>query len=292
MLPGSIALAAPFVALGDSGLQNIFWLGAFLVVARYFFKDAALALYLLAVSLALSPAALYEFISGGDIIANGTFIPAFFLISLTLWNSPSASMGQRLFTSALVGVGLASRANFILLLPLLGAVVWKTAGLRNALLCCLTAGLTFLATVVPFYLHDPSGFTPLGSRNKISALDLSVPGASATIIVATAIASLTASLLLLRRSHADVAASFFKSCALVTLAPLLGAILFSSWIHREPNFDILRDRFGLMFVFFAILGWGKRFRSDPSGEPVSGMFSSLFTPPATWDDSTRKAPEP
>jgi hypothetical protein len=34
------------------------------------------------------------------------------------------------------------------------------------------------------------------------------------------------------------------------------AVLFASWINGHLDFGFLSDRFGLMYVSFALLGWG------------------------------------
>ncbi|MCU0779411.1 MAG: hypothetical protein MUF86_17330, partial [Akkermansiaceae bacterium] len=95
VLPGSILLAAPFVALGNAGYQNVFWLAVFLFAAAMFFNDKAAALWLLAVPLALSVAAQYEFVSGGDLMANGIFVALFFLFALTSWGNTTSPAWQR-----------------------------------------------------------------------------------------------------------------------------------------------------------------------------------------------------
>jgi uncharacterized membrane protein len=58
------------------------------------------------------------------------------------------------------GIALASRANFIVLLPL--AFGWLRArhGARAALEAMTMTSATILVLVVPFYLHDPAHFGP------------------------------------------------------------------------------------------------------------------------------------
>ena len=256
VLPGSILLAAPFVALKSSGYQNVFWLAAFLVAAVMFFKDRAAALWLLAVPLALSLAAQYEFVSGGDLIANGIFVALFFLLALTSCENTTSPSWRCWAACLLVGVGLASRVNFLLLYPLFGAALCRFAGMRKAVLMGSIAGLTSAAIILPFYLNDPAGFTPLGSRNKIAAMDHTLPWASTAIIAATILSAMAISLWLLMQRRMDVRIAFFRGCTLVTLVPMIVAVLVSSWIGGHPDFAIMKDRFGLMYVFFALLGWG------------------------------------
>lgn len=256
VLPGSIFLAAPFVALGNPGYQNVFWLAVFLFAARAFFRNSTSAVWLLAMPLGLSVAAMYEFVSGGDLIANGIFVALFFLFVLTSWSDECRPSWQGWAACVLVGIGLASRANFVLLMPLFGAAMWRIAGLRIAIAATTVATFCYAAIILPFYLHDPAGFSPLGSRNKIASMDHTLPWASTAIITATILSAMAASLWLLMQRRLDVRIAFFRGCTLVTLVPMLGAVMLSSWIGGHPDFAIMKDRFGLMYVYFALLGWG------------------------------------
>jgi hypothetical protein len=244
------------VALGNCGYQNVFWLAAFLFTASGFFRDKAAALWLLTVPLLLSTAALYEFVSGGDLIANGVFVAVLFLFALKSWDAPAAPGWQRWLACMLVGVGLASRANFLLLVPLFGAAMWRLAGFKNAMMATALAVLTAAAIILPFYLNDPAGFTPLGSRNKLAFADHTLPWASTMIIGATGLVALACALGLLRQRSGDPMTAFFRCCTWVTLTPMLCAVLVSTWVSAHPDFGIMQDRFGLMYVFFALLGWG------------------------------------
>lgn len=262
VLPGSMFLAAPFVALGNSGYQNVFWLAAFLIAACAYFRDKAAALYLLAVPLGLSLAAQYEFVSGGDLIANGIFVAVFFLLALGLWSVPTTPAWQRWLACLLLGVGLASRANFILLLPLFGAAMWRLAGCKNAVTTTALVGLTASAVTLPFYLHNPAGFTPLLTRQKLAGADHMLPWASQAMIGMTVFAAMLCTWVLWRRESVRTIPLFFRCCTWVTLTPIVAAVLFASWISGYPDFSFLRDRFGLMYVFFAILGWGGSLSGD------------------------------
>lgn len=265
VLPGSIVLAAPFAALGNSAYQNWFWLTIFLLCASVLFRDNALSLCLLVVPLALSPAALYEFISGGDLIANGIFVAAFSLLALKRWSDPSAPAWSRWTACMLLGLGLASRANFILLAPLFGAVVWRLAGFRNALAATTLVVLAAAAITLPFYLNDPGGFTPLMSRHKLAGVNHSLPWASTAMVGATVLVAIFLSWRLLANRGDEPVTAFFRGCAIVTLTPMVCMVLFSSVVNGYPDFSFMGDRFGLMYVFLALLGWGGRwFEETPN----------------------------
>lgn len=257
VLPGSILLATPFVVIGKLGLKNVFWLSVFLVAAASYFRDKAFALWALAVPLAISMAALYEFVSGGDLIANGIYVAMFFLFALNCWEDPKSPAWQRWLACVLVGVGLASRANFLLLLPLFGAALWRTAGWRIAAGGCLLTTLTTAAITLPFYLNDPAGFSPLRSRGKLGFADGTLPWAGTSIIGLTILVSCLGALWLLLRRGNDHKEEFFRCCTVITITPIIGAVFLSSWIAGAPDFGITSDRFGLMYVCFALLGWGK-----------------------------------
>lgn len=262
VMPGSILLATPFVALGNSGYQNVFWLAVFLLAASRFFRDKAAALWLLTAPMLVSTAALYEFVSGGDLIANGAFVAVLFLFALKSWDAPAAPGWQRWLACILLGVGLASRANFLLLVPLFGAAIWRLAGVKNATLATSLTVLTSAAIILPFYLNDPAGFTPLRSGNKLAFADHSLPWASTMMIGATVFIALACALWLLRKRSRDPMRGFFRCCTLITLTPMVCAVLVSTWISVHPDFSIMRDRFGLMYVFFALLGWGGSVYAD------------------------------
>jgi hypothetical protein len=268
VLPGSILLAAPFVALGKVGYQNVAWLAALLFALAWRFKNPALALCLLLVPLVVSPAALYEFISGGDLIANGIFVALGFLFALQAWLSFATPAWRRWLACALLGIALASRPNFLLLAPLFVACVWRARGARQALLAGLVTGLTSLALILPFYWHDPMGFTPLKAKQKLAVADAMVPWASKAMIAITLLAGLLAAGWLWRKRNADVITDFFRGCAWVTLTPMLGAIVLATCVHGYLDFDFMRDRFGLMYVFFALFGWGGGWFGATSWKPL------------------------
>lgn len=258
VLPGSMILAAPFVALGDSGYQNIFWLGALLCVAAMRFKDGPRALWILVVPLALSPAAQYEFISGGDLLANGIFVALFLLFFLDSWSCPSTPEWQRWLACVALGVGIASRANFLLLMPLVGAAIWRICGFKQAVAATAAVVLTASVITLPFYFHDPGGFTPLLTKQKLAFLDQSLPWASRILMGTTIIAALCGAFMIRRTRSNDTVRSFFVWCTLITITPMVFAVLFASMIAGGPDFGFMRDRFGLMYVFFAVLAWSHR----------------------------------
>ena len=60
----------------------------------------------------------------------------------------------------------------------------------------------------------------------------------------------------LQRPQTETDTIFLRGCTVVTLCPVVAMVALTSLASGAPDFSFLRDRFGLMFVFFALLGWG------------------------------------
>jgi hypothetical protein len=255
LLPGAILLGTPFAIAGNSAWQNLFWILVFLLVCARWPAGRAPALALTTGMMALSPAAQHEFISGGDMLANGLYVPAAMLLGL--WTAREGKpAGWLAAASLLLGLCLASRPNFGLLLPVYAVALWRLAGFRRALLSAAIAGTVSLGLCLAFYLPDPAGFTPLPTGNKLAAIDLVYPWASKAVIGAT-FAAIGLSALWLWRSGSDqVVNGLFRCCALVTLLPMLAAVVFFSVIRGGLDLGFIHDRYGLMYLPFALLGFG------------------------------------
>lgn len=275
VLPGGILLAVPFVLIGKVGLMNAAWLIAFLFIMRREFGSASRALWLLILPLAVSPAAAYEFVSGGDLIANGTSVAIACWCCLHFWSEDKLRPWLAIGSAVFLGVAVASRANFPLICPLVIAWLWRRAGPGRAAICALLAGGVAIGLILGFYFIDQDSFTPFMSRRK-----LLIGGAPAwtgqAVLGATLLAVLGFGIRLLIARREPSRDACFRACAWVTLVPLAAMILIASVMHGRADFSILHDRFGLMCVPFAILGWGtlqwKRGASFRRPEKGQGTF--------------------
>jgi hypothetical protein len=257
VLPGSIILASPFVAAGNSAYQNLFWLAAFVVFAAFLFRDRMLALTLIAVSLALSPSAMHEFISGGDLMSNGIYVAVFSILALRAWTSENPKNAWRWVSLILFGMALASRPNFLFILPLFGALLWRETSFGKAITASSSVFLAFCALTLPFYFSDPDGFTPLVARAKIEIPG--IPWASVAVIIITAALTIASSFALLLRRNDNPTVAFARKCALVILAPMIAMVILRSISSGGLDFEFMRDRFGLMYLPFALIGWRMNF---------------------------------
>ena len=122
-LPGAFVLASPFVVLGTSALQNLFWLPVFFVVISEE-SDSRTALSLAWLIFALSPVVMYEVVTGTGYVSNTIYV------LLGLWWLVRTE--HRAVAAIAWGVTLSSRANFILLLPLAFAVIRRQTDSRTA----------------------------------------------------------------------------------------------------------------------------------------------------------------
>jgi hypothetical protein len=158
----------------------------------------------------------------------------------------------------LLGIALASRPNFLLLLPLLGGMLWNTSGWQTAVRVTTVVGLVSLAVIVPFHLHDPAGFTPLVARKKLAVVDHVLPWAGTAMIGITVLASLAGAAVLWLRGGKEPLPALFRACAWVTLCPMVCVIAMRSWLGGALDFGFMLDRFGVMYLGFAVVGWGWR----------------------------------
>lgn len=168
----------------------------------------------------------------------------------------SASLFAKISTSLFTGIALASRSNFLTLLPLLFILFWRTSGQRVAVtLTWLSASvLTFISIVMPFYLVLPNAFPPFFAGNKLSELNASLPFVSTGIILLTLFVSFLLSLQLVKVPTVNLLRSFMICCAVVQALPMVCGVLLMSILNQQLDFSFLSHRYGLLFLFFAL--WG------------------------------------
>ena len=247
--PGAFVLAAPFVLLGTSAFQNLFWLPLFFLVVREE-RDGPTALQLAWFVLVLSPGILAEVVTGTGYSSNTIYV------LLGLWWLVRTE--HRDVAAIAWGVTLASRANFLLLVPLAFGYLRQHAGWRAAiramsLTCATTACLT-----VPFWLHDRSAFGPLEAASRLLVFNQLLPHLDLAVIGMMTVLALTLSF-----TEMDTA-TLFRNCALVQAIPIVaGVVLFTSW---EGQLTLGYARYAPFFTWFALLALGGSvMRPDATG---------------------------
>lgn len=236
-LPGALIAAAPFVVLGTSALQNLFWLPLFFYVGRQYSRTRAVGLAVAA--LLLSPVVLHQIVTGTGHIANTIYVV------LALWwlmRHPTSDVAAVLW-----GIAITSRANFIVLMPLAIGWVMRVAGWRRALRTALFAGGTVAALVLPFYLYGAGEFGPFVAANRVTQFDDALPHAGALMVAAMALVSVWGAW------RASSAADLLRVGALVQAIPVLSgaAIGFVAW----QQLDVAFLAYGVFASWFVFMAW-------------------------------------
>lgn len=255
-MTGAYALAAPFVAIGTSAWQNVFWIVVFFVaVGRRDARDdggsasapaggdledpGTRAMRLGWLVCAASADTIQNLVTGTAHVANTIYV------ALGLWWLVRTSRPRTV--AALWGIALASRANFLMLVPLALAALARRHGWRAALLAIAAALTVMAALTVPFYLHDPAAFAPLYAAEKLQPFDEVLPHASVLIVVSMALVAVAAAL-----TRLDGTRLFWKA-ALVQAVPILLGLAIGAWARGGLNAAYASyATFASWFVFLAI----------------------------------------
>ncbi len=169
VLPGSLLLAAPFVLAGNAAWQNLLWFPAWVLVLARRRDDLGAATAMAALTLVASPAVLQDFVTGGDLATNAIIV----LAAMSLLTGSSGVHARRPIPAGLAvfaGVAFATRASFLVLVPVLWAALVRGGGRSEAGRTLALAGAAAVLLVVPVYAWRPDGFTPLLTQNKFSVI--------------------------------------------------------------------------------------------------------------------------
>jgi hypothetical protein len=168
-LPVLLVVAMPFAGLfGWSAYELVVFLPLLYLLWRRLAGDASVALAGLLLVL-VSPAFLREYLTGGDLLVNVVLVAAAVYL---VWTRPAS-----LVAAALLGVALATRANFAVVLVPLAAALYRRAGMRTALRSVLVAVVVAAAIVAPVALTE-GGRTALSMNDKLSE----VPGGAPLVL--------------------------------------------------------------------------------------------------------------
>ena len=249
-LPGALLRAMPFVLLGNSAYQNFFWLLVFFFSMRSYLKDARFALLLLWALLIFSPAVLHNLLIGSDYVSNGLYVLLFTLWMVTSLSQPQPTPGWKSVVLAiLLGIGLSSRAIFILILPLVFSALVRKAGWKPAIKYTAITSAAFLAITVPFYLYDPLGFSPLHTVQELGQFQSVMPFAGFIIPLVAGLIAIVPSL---ARPTSRDHTSLFRKCTIVLAFPVLCGIDLDSIARGRVYFGFAS--FGVFFLFFGAVG--------------------------------------
>ena len=242
-MPGSLFLAVPFVLIGNSAYQNLFWFFLFLYTLNYLFNNKQHGVSVLFVILALAPCVMLEYVTGGDLLANSIYVFVFIVWAVIIISKNEKSIWKKILIAVLLGLSLSSRSNFILLLPLVFSAYVKNNGWKSAIVYLAISGFTFLLLTVPFYLYDPQGFSPLHTINKLNQFQDILPKAGLIVPLVSGIIGL-----ILSFSQNTKISTLLINCTIVLAIPVLIGIVLQSIMFHTLDFSFAG--YGLPFVFF------------------------------------------
>jgi len=247
-LPGELLLAVPFVLLGNGAYQNFFWVLVLFFVVRWYLRSGPSATAFLWGLLLLSPICLHEVVTGGDLMSNTIWVLVFALFMIRCVSDARTKWYSRGVAAALFGIGLSSRANFVLIGPLVLSVLIQAAGWKPALKYMTLAALASLAVTLPFYLYDPAGFSPLHTYNKLRWFESTLPHAGVVVPVVGAV--LAGALSFQKMAGPDV--RFLRNCAIVLAWPVVCVVALSS--VSTARLELYRFAwYGQSFMLFGVL---------------------------------------
>lgn len=237
-LPGSFVLAAPFVLLSSSAWQNLLWLPLFFAAATVQARDPRRGLSLLWLMLGLSPVVWQQVVTGSGHLANSLSV------LLGLWWLIRTR--HRDVAAVAWGVTLASRANFLLLLPLAFAWLRQHRGRTAALRATALTVATCAALTVPFYWHDPGNFGPLDAADRLTRFDALLPHLGTLLMCLTALLALV----LACRQMDVVGVRLYGGAAIVLGFPVVAGLVVSSlWAH---GWELSYAQYGTFFAPFGL----------------------------------------
>jgi hypothetical protein len=212
-LPGAVLLSVPSLLLGGVAYLNIAWLVLFVATLAARREGRGPPLFAL-LGLLASPGTLKELAVGGDLVANGIYV----LAALTLYLSAvERGRGLAVGLAAIpLGLAIASRVNFVLVLLPATAFATRRSGPGIALLGATVAALVCAIVTVPFLLHAPGPFPPLHVYHQY---DQVVPHAG--MLMATVGLGIAAALSL--STLVDDVVGTLAAATLTAIAPLVVA---------------------------------------------------------------------
>ena len=262
-LPGSLFLAVPFVLLGNSAYQNLFWLPALFVAIAVYSRDARSALLFLWALLALSPAVWWELVTGSDVLSNNIYV---LIPMLALVNSVpklDLSRWKKALVAILLGIALSSRPNFLFILPPLFSNMVQTVGWKEATKYLGLTGAAWTAVTLPFYWHDPHSFSPLHVLSKLTEFQSPLPAAAVVIPSVTLLVALGLSF---QRMDAG-GRVLLRNCAIAQAFPVFCIVVLST--IGTGRLELSWTVYGTNFLFFgALAAWMTLVRSRQMGRAL------------------------
>ena len=188
--------------------------------------------------------------TGGELLASSIYVALFVLFAMR--SLMAGQPGWRPWVAAiLLGVGLSSRTNYLLLVPIvLSAAIQKKGGWTEPAGYAAAATASFLAVTLPFWLHDPQTFVVACLREQnfaATAQNSVIPHADLAVPLASTLFAVGLSFRRLKNWDAQV----LSYCALAQAFPILAIVVLSS--IEAGGLDLAYAEIGVHFLFFGVV---------------------------------------
>lgn len=252
-LPGAIFLAVPFVLLGTSAYQNLFWLGVFCFVLSRMTKSWRPTLILFWIILIFSPVVMSNVVTGGDYPSNTIYVLVFMLLIVRFTSRAHAQSWKGVLAALLLGIGLSSRANFLLLMPQLFSALSLKAGWHTAIKYSALVVIVCAAVTLPFWIHDPAGFTPFRIQaHKLAEFQAVLPLASLIVPALGGCIALALAWLSIKRRKE----TWLRDCAIVQACLVICVVALS--VIQTGTLSLIETSYGVFFLFFGVMALGPK----------------------------------
>ena len=274
-LPGAFVLGLPFYLMGDVAYASIFFLGLFWFLAAR--QGAPAGTLLLILAFTASPALVYQALAGMDYTTDIMAVIGFSVLVIH-WGDRQLLL---ILAAGAVGIAMATRINLTLLAVPLLVILINRYGKAPAITAALSLSFGFLAISVPFFLWDPSNFSPIqAGAVKADALPfgaLLTPGIGVVVAV----------LLAFTFRHNDEL-DFFRDAFWIQSA-VIGLTIASRFLADDPlasnyfTYAILALYPGALFFWARLLGTNHKNRraTEPTREELKPVGNDA---PSTPDD--------
>lgn len=261
-MPGSLLLALPFYVLGSTVAQNIVWLAFFWIFLGKWYRDFRLASLLMLATLLFSPDIIYGLYQSSDYLTNSIYllIP---LIGILHSLKHRLSYKWALICSVMFGIGLSSRANFFLLVPILFWGMIRYSDFRTALKFMSISLATFALITLPFVLYDPAHFSPFHTAGKLD-MGGHFPFLPQLIFLTGVILSFALGITL---RSSDIIEQVLGRCYLVQILTVLSGFVIASIQIGKPNLEY--PHFGVLAMLFGIVATGPKLFRHAFGKNIS-----------------------
>jgi hypothetical protein len=240
--PGAIILGIPFVLLGTSAFQNIFW---FVILGYIYIKEFGIkGLSHLLMLFLLSPVMFYLFFVGSDYLSNSIYI------LFALWLIKEKILNKKKYTSKhfliliFAGLTFSSRLNFLFILPIFFGFLIKNSSVKSSIIIVSSIFVSFLLITLPFYFYNTDGFSPLHTMEKLSRFNDLLPQLDILIILFTIALSIYFAFKRIKNFNKCLEYSSYVLSFPVIITSILLLI-------QSSDSDLIYTYFGVHYLIFA-----------------------------------------